>query len=210
MAVRKVQNRGSNIVGRFPSLKMGRLVAFESKIERDYLFLLDYEPGVTYFTEQPLTIEYRVNGKPYQYTPDFHVIQDGQHLLVECKPDRYKNSQRNQRKFAAGQAWCAERGWTFVVKTDLEIRAGYRLQNIKLLTRYARHTVEPSVRTSILQRLARAGAALPVTAFFPIGSRASITCAILHLAFYGEVCIPLDDAEFSAATLVSLPQENIP
>ena len=35
MAVRKVSNRGRNMIGRFPSLKLGRMVAYESLIELD-------------------------------------------------------------------------------------------------------------------------------------------------------------------------------
>jgi hypothetical protein len=57
MPVRKVHNRGENIIGKFPSLKMKRMVSFESTIERDYLYLLDYEADITHFEEQPLTIE---------------------------------------------------------------------------------------------------------------------------------------------------------
>ena len=81
MAVRKVSNRGGNIIGHFPSLKMRRMVAFESTIERDYLYLLDYDPSVTNFEEQPLTISYAYQGKSYHYTPDFRVRQSERERL---------------------------------------------------------------------------------------------------------------------------------
>jgi hypothetical protein len=74
MSVRRVSNRGGNIVGHFPSLKLGRMVAFESLIERDFIYLLDYEPAVEHFSEQPLVIRYQHAGKKRQYTPDFHVV----------------------------------------------------------------------------------------------------------------------------------------
>ena len=73
MPVRKVSGRGRNMIGHFPSLKLGRMVAFESLIEQDYLYVLDYETEVTWFEEQPLTIAYTWQEKPYEYTPDFHV-----------------------------------------------------------------------------------------------------------------------------------------
>jgi hypothetical protein len=57
MPVKKVSNRGGNIIGRFPSLKLGRMVDFESLIERDFIYVLDFEPDVESFSEQPLTIE---------------------------------------------------------------------------------------------------------------------------------------------------------
>jgi hypothetical protein len=47
------------MIGLFPSLKMGRMVAFESLIEQDYLYVLDYEAAVTAFEEQPLTYQAR-------------------------------------------------------------------------------------------------------------------------------------------------------
>jgi len=77
MPVRKVSNRGGNVIGHFPSLKMQRMIAFESLIERDYLYLLDYELDIEWFAEQPLTIEYRHNGKTLHYTPDFHIVAAG-------------------------------------------------------------------------------------------------------------------------------------
>ena len=77
MPVRKVSNRGGNIVGRFPSLKMGRMIAFESLLERDFIYLLDYDVRVEWFEEQPLTIEYQHDGQALHYTPDFHCRRGG-------------------------------------------------------------------------------------------------------------------------------------
>ena len=58
MPVRNVSNRGGNVIGKFPSIKMGRMVAFESLLERDFIYLLDHAEEVTWFEEQPLTIEF--------------------------------------------------------------------------------------------------------------------------------------------------------
>lgn len=82
--VRKVSNRGGNAIGRFPSTKMVRMIAFESLLERDFIYLLDYDPAVEWFEEQLLSIEYLHEGKLLHYTPDFHLLEDGQHVLVEC------------------------------------------------------------------------------------------------------------------------------
>ena len=75
MPVRNVTNRGGNVIGRFPSLKMQRMIAFESLLERDFIYLLDYDAAVTWFEEQPLTIEYEHEGKLLHYTPDFHLVE---------------------------------------------------------------------------------------------------------------------------------------
>jgi hypothetical protein len=70
MPVRKVSNRGGNIIGKFPSIKMRRMIAFESLLERDFIYLLDYDKDVEWFEEQPLTIEYQHEGKRRHCIPD--------------------------------------------------------------------------------------------------------------------------------------------
>src|SRR5260221_3739743 len=145
MPVRKIANHGRNIIGLFPSLKMGSMIAYESLIELDLLYFLDYEREVEVFEEQPLTIDYFHDGKTYRYTPDFHVIKTGQHWLLECKPRRLISSEENQRKFAAAEEWCQQNGWIFAVITEEQLRAGHRLRNVKTLTYYARHNVVQSV-----------------------------------------------------------------
>lgn len=147
--VRKVSNRGGNIIGRFPSFKLGRMVDFESLIERDLIFLLDFEPEVETFCEQPLTIEYQDEGKVRHYTPDFHAIKKGRNILMECKPEKFVQTAKNQRKFRAGQSWCATRGWIYQLVTDQDLYSGYRLQNIKHLTQFARYSISPAMRHSI-------------------------------------------------------------
>src|SRR5712692_4783881 len=86
VAVRQVSHRGNNTIGRFPSLKMKRMISFESLIECDLLYLLDYEPEVERFDEQPLTIAYPDGPALRHYTPDFHVVRSQHNLLIECKP----------------------------------------------------------------------------------------------------------------------------
>lgn len=208
MPVRRVSNRGRNVIGHFPSIKMKRMVAFESLIERDYLYLLDYEPNIEWFEEQPLTIEYQHDGKILHYTPDFHIVEPGRDILVECKPLAFVDKDENQRKFSAAHTWCSDRGWAFRVVTDQDVRAGFRLENVKLLTRYARHVVEPGTKGCIYALLHSAQTALSVddlarritcTAF------SATTAAILCMAFHHEIFIPLDDAPILGNTRVCLP-----
>ena len=111
MPARKDSNRGGNIIGRFPYIKMGRMIAFESLLERDFTYLLEHDPAVDWFEEQPLGIEYVHDGKRLQNTPDFHVIKGDRQELVECTFARFVETEEKRREFAAGQKWCEERGW---------------------------------------------------------------------------------------------------
>ena len=121
MPVRKVSNRGGNVVGRFPSLKMERMIAFESLLERDFIYLLDYDARVEWFEEQPLTIEYEQADRTLHYTPDFQLVEAGQPVLVECKPEAFVETEDNQRKFAVARDWCA--------RTRLGIPGSHRCPN---------------------------------------------------------------------------------
>jgi len=207
MPVRNVTNRGGNVIGRFPSLKMQRMIAFESLLERDFIYLLDYDANVTWFEEQPLTIEYQHEGKTRHYTPDFHLIERDQHVLVECKPDNFVNTADNQRKFAVAQAWCQACDWQFRIVTDAEVRAGHRLPNIKLLTAYARLRLDPGLRCQLyafLQSLPAAISIQDLTHALRPTDPTAVLAAILHLAFHGVIDLPLACAPITLSTFVAL------
>lgn len=212
MPVRKVSNRGGNIIGRFPSLRLARVVDYESSIERDYLYLLDFERAVSWFAEQPLTIDYEDQGKGRRYTPDFHVINNGQHILVECKPQTHVDREKNQRKFAVARQWCKEQGWAFEVVTDEQLRSGYRLTNIKRLTQFARYPIPADVKHCLRTYVTTA---LPTVTIANILHQVtwptypSMLIPLYHMIFHHELCVPLDDGRLSNDMTVTLPQENI-
>jgi hypothetical protein len=206
MPVRKVSNRGGNTVGRFPSTKMRRMIAFESLLERDFIYLLDYDPAVEWFEEQPLSIEYDHETKLLHYTPDFHLLERGQHVLVECKPGRFVETEENRRKFAVARKWCEERGWEFRVITDQQVRSGYRLENVQLLAKYARQKVDAMMCGQIQAFLRAAQAPVCIhdleQAIHPIASP-GITASIFYLAYHHEIDLSLDEAPISETTFIS-------
>jgi hypothetical protein len=206
MPVRKVSNRGGNAIGRFPSTKMGRMIAFESMLERDFIYLLDYDPAVEWFEEQPLCIEYLHETKLLRYTPDFRLLECGQHVLVECKPERFVETEENRRKFAGARAWCAGQGWEFRIVTDQQVRNGYRLQNIRLLAQYARQEVDIAIRSRVHTFLHEARTPVSVRelayAILPTHPAVVIT-SIFCLAYHHEIVLSTDDAPISDATNVS-------
>src|SRR5436305_3789204 len=155
MAVRKVRSIGSNIIGSFPSLKMkNQRISFESTIERDFLFFLEYDQTVTCYYEQPFTIESTsASGKLSTYTPDFQVIRTNGKELVECKPEALLNASHTQHQVELGQQWAEENDHTFTLMTDLALRSGHRLGNLKLLWRYSRLPVSPSLEAGCIDHL---------------------------------------------------------
>lgn len=139
MPVRHPRNWGGNIIGSFPSLKRGQPVPYESTIERDLLFFLEYDPTVLLYEMQPLTITITdEDGTTHRYTPDVQIIRTTGRELVECKPAALLDRSDAQRQITIGQAWAEVNDHDFVVVTDKDLRTGPRLANLKLLWRYAR------------------------------------------------------------------------
>lgn len=205
--VRKVSNHGKNIIGYLPSLKMKRMVSFESLIEHDFIYVLDFEPAVERFCEQPLTIEYQHEGKKRRYTPDFHIVHLGQDLLVECKPQPLVNDPVNQIKFEAARQWCQDRGWFFGVMTDAHLATTSRVENIKLLTRFARYTVGAEVQGRILAFLAGVTQPVAVSDVMRVVSPEAPQQAvipILHMAFHHQVYVPLNAGKITVDSPITL------
>ena len=209
MPVRTPSNRGGNTIGWFASYKMRRSIAYESLLECDYLYLLDFADEVVAFEEQPLTITYRHAGRTHRYTPDFRVSQGGHDLLVECKPLALVGADENRRKFAAGEAWAAEHGHQFQVVTEREIRRGCRVENVRFLTQFARYPVEPAVRARILEALSATHEPLTLGQLASVVAErepaSALVPALLQLAYHHKLIVPLDDARISGETAVWLP-----
>lgn len=207
MPVRNVSHHRGSAIGRFPSTKMKRMIAFESLLERDFVYLLDFDPLVTWYEEQPVRIEYVHEGKNLHYTPDFLLVEQQKSVLVECKPERFVDTDENRRKFTIARKWCQEKDWQFRIVTEQEIRAGYRLQNVKLLTQYARQRIDPRIRSQIFTFLHSNGSTAKVKEIVqylcPIPSDL-VTAHVLHMVYQHEIALQIDCLPISEEITVSL------
>jgi hypothetical protein len=139
MPTRKITNRGSKKnIGKFPSIKMGRVIKWETLIERDEIYLLEYDREVTAYEEQPERIHYVLDGKKHHYTPDFKVERSGKIQIVEVKRKKEVDKGKYTSLFREIKGQCRQNGRKFVVATDEMIRVEPQLGNIKMLYRYAR------------------------------------------------------------------------
>lgn len=207
MPVRKVSRHRGSAVGRFPSMKMKRMIAFESLIERDFIYLLDYDPFVTWFEEQPVRIEYEYEEKQLHYTPDFLLVEQKQQVLVECKPEKFVDTEENRRKFTVARLWCQEKSRQFRIITEQQIRAGYLLQNVKLLTQYARQQTDPVIRSQILavlQYTQSTSTVKDIVRCLPSHPSHVVSAHILYLAYHHQIKLDLNQAPISEETTVSL------
>ncbi|MBV8855361.1 MAG: TnsA endonuclease N-terminal domain-containing protein [Acidobacteria bacterium] len=112
---------------------------WESPLERDYIFLLEIDPSVTRFQEQPLHIYYTLDGQQrHRYTPDFLVERGSQKQIVEVKTAAEAKTEEFDRIFRTVAPVCSQSGYEFALARDTEIRLQPRLYNVQVLWRYAR------------------------------------------------------------------------
>ncbi len=81
LPVRRVSSRAGNVSGTYPSRKMGVTIQFEShKVELWAILVMDHDPEVLEFFDQPDTFKLRYPGthagkmQGHYYTPDFLVL----------------------------------------------------------------------------------------------------------------------------------------
>ncbi len=127
--------------GKFSSQKMGRLIKWESYLERDLIYLLEFETEVLKYIEQPFKITVKINGKVHWYRPDFLVQKKECIEIIEVKPTWYLNEPESLQQRAIGEAFCSDKDIIFKVVTEKEIQEGNFLKNVKILFRYSRTKV---------------------------------------------------------------------
>jgi len=144
MPVRKMPSFGAQKnIGKFASVKTGRIAWFESLLERDHMYLLDFDPQVTYWHEQPFKFRYVLNGTTHFYTPDIEVHRDGKKQVIEVKSQQQVDSGDFDSIFRSATSICQDEGYEYVVVTDRVIRQQPKLDNIKKLWKYARTPILP-------------------------------------------------------------------
>lgn len=138
--IREIGNKNLSLSGQFSSEKIKSIVQFESSLERDLIYLLEFNTDVKTYIEQPLLIYYEDEfGTEHTYTPDFLVeYYSKKRVLIEVKySDELSRNKQLKYKFNAAEEFCKKNGFTFEVLTEKEIRKDkIYLQNIKFLSRY--------------------------------------------------------------------------
>ncbi|HSY35610.1 MAG TPA: hypothetical protein VK814_07670 [Acidobacteriaceae bacterium] len=152
--VSRSQSRPS---GKFPSLKMGRMLQWESRNELNAFRLLDSNPQINAFTEQPCRIEYTIGGVATYHVPDILVEVDGRKELWEIKP----NSEATQPEIAARTVVMSQHlpTWGYVYRVVLadDLLSQPRLRNANRLLQFGRDHVTECEQESIRLALKQSG-----------------------------------------------------
>lgn len=150
---RLVKSGKSNVVGRYPSRKMGRVIQFEShKGELPILIERENNPDVLELYDQPPQIKLRYlakSGRPTAacHTPDYFVIRQDEagweevkteeelELLAQEMPNRYVKRENGSWCCPPGEEYANQLGLYYRICTTKEINWAYQ-NNITFLQDY--------------------------------------------------------------------------
>lgn len=158
MSVRKVHSNGRTIVGYVNNReKSNAIIQFESRGEKEFLDLLQFDSNVKEIFDQPVRIPFVHRGKDRSYVPDFLVnYNDSSSALFEIKTE--EGLKMSGRKFAAGFRAAREYGKVnnqkFHVFTESVYRTVYTW-NIRFLLQFKGGTPNLSIQENILTELGK-------------------------------------------------------
>jgi hypothetical protein len=107
--------------GTFISNKMnGKELYYRSGFEAEVYEVLEALPDVVTYDAEPLEIPYLFNGKSKRYRPDLSILfADGHKEIWEIKPATQTALPVNEAKWTAANTYCQNRGWEFMVLTEV-------------------------------------------------------------------------------------------
>ena len=140
--------------GKYPSWKMGRMIQCESLNELNVARLLDADPEITAFNEQPLTIYYSLNGATHRHYPDFNVEwRNGVRELWEIKPAAQATLSDVLQRTRYLQEALPRTGFKYCMMIAEDVRVGPQLGNAIRLLRHGRTPVSSAEREQVRQIL---------------------------------------------------------
>ncbi len=210
MPVRDPLKQAGHYAYAVPTQKLERVIPMvhcESGIERDYAYLLEYDPMVVSFEEQPCKISYFYDQEEHYYIPDFAVYWcHKQPSIVECKPASKLDDPENLRKWTAARLWCKQNHYTFELVTDAALRQlGSLLSNIKLLAGHGHQQIAPQVKEYLLRTVQAENRALSVAELVerhPQYTPTIVRSCVWHLLYTRELSADLTKPLNVMTTLV--------
>jgi hypothetical protein len=158
MRARKVVSRSNaRSTGKYPSWKMQRMIHWESINELNAFRLLDCDPNVTSYCEQPCQIVYVLDGVERVHYPDILVTTTGGQQLWEVK----LRSNASEPEILARTAFlsCTLPRWGYEYRTVFgeDLARQPRLNNANLLLRLGKRAVNDCEWEGVRRTLAEQG-----------------------------------------------------
>lgn len=208
-ARRVITPSGRRLRGKFPSQKLGRMVHWESLLERDAILHFEYHPWVVSYQEQPsLESYYDSSGVSRKYFPDFKVdFEDGGELIVEVKPSRKLHTIDASLKYGAIAHRFEEQGRPFRILTETALRREPLFSNLKRLHEHRRKRCEDGPEFQSNESLI---AECGITTFGKLMRRMGSEAHVLHLLSSGVLRADLEAELCETSVIASSDTEGGP
>lgn len=149
---RKVVTRSrARATGKFPSRKMNRMLQWESINELNAFRLLEANPNVISFTEQPFAISYVLNGATFYHFPDILFKTRCSKHLWEVKPRSKACHPDVVARTALMRSALPSLGYQYDLVIGEDLARKDRLTNVRKLLTRGRRDVPPLLREQIRQ-----------------------------------------------------------
>ncbi len=136
---RKVVKRSNaRNTGKYPSYKMQRMLQWESVHESNAMRLLDADPNVLSFHEQPCEIIYQLNGVSHRHYPDLLVKEKYKRLMIEVKSRDDANAPEILQRTTFLTSALPNYGYEYRVLFAEDLMRQPRLDNLKTLLKFGR------------------------------------------------------------------------
>lgn len=190
--------------GRFPSKKMGRMIDWESQLERRACYLFEFSPAIHAFREQPEPIQLIMSDRIAKYTPDFELIDfNGCIWIVEIKPLAHLQDAEVYEKLVAASLKYQSQGYEFIVITDEELINPVLESNLNLLRNYQTHHTPDELIQHALHWLQSLDSPTLLGLSEYLGSLATAYALLANLVLTVDLHTPL-----CPKAILELPQEN--
>lgn len=145
--MRKVSTRSrARPTGEYPSWKMSRMMEWESHNELNAFVLLDASPSIQAFAEQPMLIEYSINGVAAKHYPDIVVAKDGELQVWEIKPAKEANKEDVRIRTDFLTEYLPRIGYSYHVVTGEQLSNKLLLDNARTILKFGRDPIHSTSR----------------------------------------------------------------
>lgn len=182
---RKVVTRSrARPTGKYPSWKAGRMLQWESPHELNAFRILDADPDVRTFREQPCVIRYALAGESRIHYPDVLVKSGSRLELWEIKPaaEAVKPDVAERTRVLAEAL--PELGYAYRLQTAEDLAREPRLSNALALLKFGRAPV-PALAREQLRRMTEASGGIPWEAVVSGALGLDMRAAACRLALEG-------------------------
>ncbi|MNO67820.1 hypothetical protein D3C76_586340 [compost metagenome] len=199
--------RGRHYRWKVPFYKNNKMVHCESRLERNFVRLLDFDREAILVESQPVCLLYSYKGRKRKYYPDFKVItKEGKIWIIEVKPKKMTQKPANLIKFIIGRLYCESNGWEYHIVTEDQIYQGYLQNNLDILRGLGHEQTEFNDLVYVLHILRNTGTStieMLQSNCSKLDESIFYKC-IYKLIYYQKIYVDLINTELNEHTLVQL------